>query len=169
MDIGFEGKPWTWINNWNGNGEVKERLDRGLCSIEWSHCYDEAKCIHIESHASDHSMLVLDTQKVRKKWKKRFQFDKRWLQQDGIKEVVKEAWNIPCDGTRWFKVKQKIRNCRVELLKWSSSKKGNSMERIKWCKNQIEDIKASNVENKRQKVQEMKGQLKLAYKDEEAY
>ncbi|XP_027122271.2 uncharacterized protein [Coffea arabica] len=114
-------------------------------------------------------MLVLDTEKERKKWKKRFQFDKRWLQHDGIQEVVKEAWNTPCEGTRWFKVKQKIRNCRVELLKWSSSKKGNSMERIKWCKNQIEDMKESNAENKKQKIQEMKGLLNMAYEDEETY
>ena len=32
MDVGFEGHPWTWRNNWEGDGEIKQRLDRGLCS-----------------------------------------------------------------------------------------------------------------------------------------
>ena len=114
-------------------------------------------------------MLVLDTQKVRKNRKKRFQFDKRWIQQEDVEGVVKKAWSIHCEGTRWFKVKQKIRNCTVELLKWSSSKKGNSLEKIKWCKKQIDDIKTSTTENKKQQVQEMKWQLKKAYEDEEAY
>ncbi|XP_027067676.1 uncharacterized protein [Coffea arabica] len=120
LDIGFEGKPWTWCNNWYGDGEVKERLDRGLCTLEWSQCFSEANCKHIESHASDHR-------------------------------------------TRWYQVSQKIKNCRVELLKWNSSKKGNSLERINACKNKIEDIKASIVGNKSQQIQEAKKQLKAAY------
>ncbi|XP_071923241.1 uncharacterized protein [Coffea arabica] len=169
VDVGYEGKPWTWSNNWYGPGVVKERLDRGLCTLEWSKCYEEANCTHIESQASDHSMLLLETQKDRKQRRKRFQFDKRWLQQSEVDEVVKKAWDIPCTGTRWFKVKEKIKNCRIELLKWSSSKKGNSSEKIKWCKSQIEEIKASNGDNKKQQVQDMKGQLKKAYEEEEAF
>ncbi|XP_071938995.1 uncharacterized protein [Coffea arabica] len=108
-------------------------------------------------------------ERERKKRKKRFQFDKRWLQKEDIEGVIQKAWSIPCNGTRWFKVKEKIKNCRVELLKWSSCKKGNSFEKIKWCKKQIEDIKASTSDDKRQQVQEMKKQLKVAYNEEEAF
>ncbi|XP_071912179.1 uncharacterized protein [Coffea arabica] len=43
LDVGYIGKPWTWSNNWYGNGEIKERLDRGLCSMKWSQCYEDAK------------------------------------------------------------------------------------------------------------------------------
>ena len=25
VDIDFEGKPWTWCNQWEGDGEVRER------------------------------------------------------------------------------------------------------------------------------------------------
>ena len=35
IDIGFEGKPWTWCDNQEKNGEVKERLDRFLSSKDW--------------------------------------------------------------------------------------------------------------------------------------
>ena len=70
--------------------------------------------------------------------------------------MVKEAWNIPCEGTRWFKVTQKIKRYKIELLKRSSCKKRNSFERIKWCKNQLEDIKATNADNERQQVQNIK-------------
>ncbi|XP_027158428.1 uncharacterized protein LOC113760053 [Coffea eugenioides] len=152
LDVGYIGKPWTWSNNWYGNGEIKERLDRGLCSMKWSQCYEDARCTHIDSIASDHSMLLLETEKKRKRWKKRFQFDKRWLQHDDIVEVVKKAWDVQCEGTKWFKVKEKIKNCRIELLKWSNKKKGNSLERINWCKDQIEAIKASETENKRPRI-----------------
>ena len=32
IDIEFEGIPWTWCNNWDEEGEVRERFDRILCS-----------------------------------------------------------------------------------------------------------------------------------------
>ena len=32
VNIGFEGIPWTWCNNWGNEGEVKKRLDRILGS-----------------------------------------------------------------------------------------------------------------------------------------
>ena len=146
---------------------MKERIDRGLCTLEWSQCYNKASCKHIESIASYHSMLILETQKEKRKRKKRFQFDKRWHKE--VENVVKDAWNIPSEGTRWYQVTQKIKNCRIELLKWNSSKKGNSLEKINGCKKKIEDIKALNVDNKKQQMQEAKKQLKAAYDEEEAY
>ena len=86
-----------------------------------------------------------------------------------MENVIRDAWNIPSEGTRWYQVTQKIKNCRIELLKWNSSKKGNSLERINGCKKKIEDIKALNVDNKKQQMPEAKKQLKAAYDEEEAY
>ena len=34
VDTGYEGQPWTWSNNWEGNGEIKQRLDRTLSSAQ---------------------------------------------------------------------------------------------------------------------------------------
>ncbi|XP_071902937.1 uncharacterized protein [Coffea arabica] len=73
VDIGFEGNPWTWSNNWEDVGEVRERLDRDLCCIDWSLVFDKANCKHIDTFASDHSILMIDTnpetRKRKKKWK----------------------------------------------------------------------------------------------------
>ena len=35
VDLGFTGNPWTWSNNWEGEGEVRQRLDRSLNTISW--------------------------------------------------------------------------------------------------------------------------------------
>ncbi|XP_071902764.1 uncharacterized protein [Coffea arabica] len=56
VDLGFEGKPWTWCNQWEGEGKVKERLDRFLASVKWYQRFDRARCSHIENEASDHSI-----------------------------------------------------------------------------------------------------------------
>ncbi|XP_071932934.1 uncharacterized protein [Coffea arabica] len=63
----FEGKPWTWCNQWEGEGEVKERLDRCLASVKWYQTFDRACCNHIENEASDHSMLIMDLNPNQKK------------------------------------------------------------------------------------------------------
>ena len=56
---------------------MKERLDRILGTKGWIEKIENAKCIHVETEALDHCILVLDTKPVEKRWKKRFIFDKR--------------------------------------------------------------------------------------------
>ena len=70
VDIGFEGEPWTWRNSWDEKVEIKERLDRGLCSPEWLEVFNNAKCTHVENWASDHSILLLDTCPANRRRKK---------------------------------------------------------------------------------------------------
>lgn len=88
QDIGFRGDPWTWTNKWFGIGEIKQRLDRGLGTVEWTRQFESAICHHIHKEASDHSMLVVDLNPAERNHKKRFIFDKRWLAQTGINEVI---------------------------------------------------------------------------------
>ena len=35
VDIGCKGVPWTWSNIWEGEGEIRERLDRCLGTVGW--------------------------------------------------------------------------------------------------------------------------------------
>ncbi|XP_071933546.1 uncharacterized protein [Coffea arabica] len=92
IDIDFEGIPWTWCNNWDEDGEVKERLDRVLCSWGWRREHGKAKCVHLHNEASDHCMLLLDTEPKYRKWKKRFYFDKNWVQNKEVKGIITTAW-----------------------------------------------------------------------------
>ncbi|XP_071920734.1 uncharacterized protein [Coffea arabica] len=92
IDIGFEKVPWTYSNPRDKEGEVKERLNRVLCSTEWRSEDDKAKCIHIQNEASDHCMLWLDTEPRGKGWKKRFYFDKNWLNFGEVGDIVANAW-----------------------------------------------------------------------------
>ena len=71
VDIGFEGHPWTWSNHWDNEGEIRQRLDRVLGSMDWFQDFESAKCHHIETLASDHSMLLLDTNPGIERKKKR--------------------------------------------------------------------------------------------------
>ncbi|XP_071928065.1 uncharacterized protein [Coffea arabica] len=71
VDIGFKGNPWTWSNNWKEEGEVRQRLDRGLSSPAWYQTFEGASCDHLETYGSDHSMLLFNTNPLAKRRKKR--------------------------------------------------------------------------------------------------
>lgn len=109
MDVGFEGHLWTWCNNWKGVGEIKQRLDRGLCSYPWLQTFEKVTCKHQDSFASDHSMLIFYTKPGQIRRKKMFYFDKRCLQREEINDIFKQAWKQRDEGTRMFKVIKKVK------------------------------------------------------------
>ncbi|XP_027086667.1 uncharacterized protein [Coffea arabica] len=132
MDVGFQGHPWTWCNNWEGPGEVKQRLDRGLCSYPWLQAFEQVTCKHQDTIASDHSMLIFDTKPCPTRKKKRFYFDKSWLQREEINDIIKQELK-----TRNFEGKRDVRNglkkslkeaYRNEEMYWSQK------ARVQWLK-----------------------------------
>ncbi|XP_071940395.1 uncharacterized protein [Coffea arabica] len=169
MDIGFVGHPWTWCINWEEAGEVKQRLDRDLCSYSWSQVYEKVNCRHIDSYASDHSILLFDTTMNSSRRNKRFYFDKRWLKREDIGEVVRTAWEKETKGSRMFQVTRKIKNYRVALLQWRNTFQANSREKIEQIKNQLSELKQSSGNTSKGSVDSLKKQLKEAYKEEELH
>ncbi|XP_071926048.1 uncharacterized protein [Coffea arabica] len=139
IDLGFEGQPWTWSNHWEDEGEIRQ------------------------------SILCLDTEPDKEKRKKKFYFDKKWLQKKGVQQVVEQAWQIDKPGSRMFKVTKKIRNCRIELLKWRNTFQANSKTKIVEIGKALEEVRVSDSNNKKEQTAELKNQLKEAYKEEEKF
>ncbi|XP_027076951.1 uncharacterized protein [Coffea arabica] len=167
MEVGFEGHPWTWCNNWEGEGEIKQRLDRGLCSFPWYQTFDKVSCKHLNSFASDHSMLMFDTKPGQDRRKKRFYFDKRWLQNGEINEIVEQAWKQGDEGTKMYRVTQQIKRCRTALLKWKNKLQSNSKINIERIKRQLHALKESDIGDKKSKGKLLKSRLREAYREEE--
>ena len=55
-DMGYIGDLFTWRR-----GEVRERLDRAVCNVEWANKFPRAAVINEEHVHSDHRPLVFDT------------------------------------------------------------------------------------------------------------
>ena len=93
-------------------------------------------------------MLIIETNPTQIKRKKRFYFDKRWLHRDEVLDIVKLAWDQRDDGSRMFKVVQKVKRCRVNLLKWNSKIQGNSKQKIEQIKGQLQQLNLCDTEAK---------------------
>ena len=117
---------------------MEERLDRFFSSPEWAANFPNAVALHAQKQSSDHSIIILETSPAGKKIPKRFYFDKRWVDNQEAEEVVRKAWNNRMEGTPMFQVSERIKCCRVALLKWNGKQKSNSSLRIKELKKEME-------------------------------
>ncbi|XP_027182377.1 uncharacterized protein LOC113780798 [Coffea eugenioides] len=167
IDIGFEGIPWTWSNNWEEGKEIKERLDRVLCSRQWRKEFEKAKCLHIQNEASDHAMMLLDTDSCGRKWKRRFFFDRNWLKHKEVGELISREWGRQQDGSRCFKLHQKIKSCRFALLNWNRQRNNNAKNEIRELRQKLAEVQSEGHANRIGKVRELKKRLEEAYKREE--
>ncbi|CAN1167929.1 hypothetical protein LINPERHAP2_LOCUS27534 [Linum perenne] len=46
MDVGYSGQRSTWTNFHVGRGQIKERLDRALCTESWRRKFYTARLYH---------------------------------------------------------------------------------------------------------------------------
>lgn len=124
-ELEFKGRQWTWANNWQNEGYIEARLDRFFGASLWLRENAYAIVHHVDKHSSDHSMLVVDTNPTQERKKRRFYFDKRWLNKPGIEEVIQKSGEIECVGSSMFKVAQKIKRCRMDLVQWNKTLASN--------------------------------------------
>lgn len=68
-DIKFKRDAFTWANNREGKGYTHERLDGFFGLAGWIMHFDKTKVKHIFKHASDHYLLLLVSNPLRKKQK----------------------------------------------------------------------------------------------------
>lgn len=137
--------------------------------MPWMQSFPTAKVTHMETVASDHSILMLDTRPVVKKAKKRFAFDRKWLQYEEVNQVVNQAWNTRQQGSKSFKVTKKIKECRMALLTWNKLLNGNAKEDINRIKGEIECAKQSPNGSRGQDIAIKLKKLEAIYKKEEIF
>lgn len=167
LDLGYIGYPFTWRNRREG-GFIQERLDRGLATESWINLYPNAQVLHQLLPGSDHSMLLLDTTPMVRKWRKRFIFDPRWGKEERCKEVVHGCWQKHFRGSKGCQVFEKLKHVRMGILRWRKREGCNNMQRVQLLKQELsQDYQANhfNGEQVRWKEQE----LKKALREEEGY
>lgn len=96
---------------------------------------------HIDKPTLDHCMLVLESKPEETRKRKRFYFDKHWLGQKGVEEVIKSAWEPVCIGSSMFQVAYKIKRCRMALIQWGKQVGNNSAAKIQKLKEEMDMLR----------------------------
>ncbi|XP_072076574.1 uncharacterized protein [Arachis hypogaea] len=72
VDMGFEGKKFTWNNRQFGGNFIQKKLDRALVSVAWRSEFSDAFVKHLDDLGSDHKALLLCSHKEERRSKRRF-------------------------------------------------------------------------------------------------
>ncbi|CAM8934187.1 unnamed protein product [Rhodiola kirilowii] len=92
-DLGFRGFPFTFSNRRVGEKEFRARLDRVTADVDWRRIFYRAVVSHVHLHASDHQLLVLDTQGwLFKKKGTLFRFEAMWLDHSDMEGLMNDFW-----------------------------------------------------------------------------
>ena len=131
LDLGFSGPKFTWSNRRVGWANVRERLDRSLCNIDWQSLFPNARIQHLTTHNSDHNPIVLDTHLDLSKGSKPFRFEAMWVRDESNKEVVRHAWDFQVDGSHHYRLTKKFHQVQKDLIVWNKYSFGLTRSKIR--------------------------------------
>ncbi|XVF50977.1 hypothetical protein PTKIN_Ptkin04bG0146800 [Pterospermum kingtungense] len=60
-DLGYKGKWYTWQHGMTMNTLIRERLNRGVATYEWTNLFPDYAIFHLTSPRSDHCPILLHT------------------------------------------------------------------------------------------------------------
>ena len=112
IDLGFSGPRFTWTNRRVGRANIRERLDRGICNVDWQSLFPCVGVKHLTTPNSDHNAILLDTHMEFEKGVRPFRFEAMWTKEDSSEEVVALAWNFPIEGSQNYKLSEKCQRVR---------------------------------------------------------
>ncbi|GER51140.1 reverse transcriptase [Striga asiatica] len=120
-------------------------------------------------NASDHNVMVFDTQEEVRNRQKRFLFDRGWVKLDGITEAVEQGWHEEVNGTEMFKVHQRVKNTRMALLAWHKPLNRNNENIIQVLTVKMEVMRAEMRDRDWTEWGAVKHELDCAHREEELF
>ncbi|XP_073359857.1 uncharacterized protein [Aegilops tauschii subsp. strangulata] len=95
MDLGYQGRPWTFEKRVTGGSFCRVRLDRALASASWTARYPLATLYHLDGATSDHGPILLrfdGTYQYAMK-EKMFRYETMWQSHEAWRGKITDSWS----------------------------------------------------------------------------
>ena len=112
-------------------------------------------------------MIAFLEDKLSRKKRGQFRFDKRWIGQARLMESIVSGWTENQEGQPGDFI-TKINNCRHEISSWRKDNQPYGKEKIQNLQQALEDVQTDNNRSQ-EDIIEISRKLQEAYKDEEEY
>jgi len=120
IELDLRNRKFTWTNN--QDNLVMARIDRVFISTDLEAAFPLARVKALDRIPSDHNPLLVDLGDNAFYGKKRFRFEKWWLQEENFRQVVDKAWSIPCHESSAIDVWQfRVRTFRRLVRGWAAN------------------------------------------------
>jgi hypothetical protein len=120
IEFNLANRKFTWSNN--QAIPILTKLDRIFASPNWERAYPLVRVTALHREISDHTPLLVDTGGNQRFGKKKFKFQKLWLERVDFKEVVVKAWSTAYASNDPMEVWQsKIRALREQVRGWANN------------------------------------------------
>ncbi|XP_026459493.1 uncharacterized protein LOC113360170 [Papaver somniferum] len=164
MDVGFEGKNYTWTNNSFGTGSKRARIDLALGNNDWFINFSQAKLLHLNFIGSDHCPIPLITDPIPRNLWRPFKVFSTWINHDSFRATMDSAWNLNVHGSPAFQLKLKQQSARLTLSQWNKMEFGDIHQNIKSIQIQLENTQSdSSSSEKISRVKALTNDLKNWY------
>jgi hypothetical protein len=122
IEISPLNRKFTWANN--QKNLMMAKLDRIFISTEWEKSFPLVRVLCLPKSISDHTPLLVDSGENCTFGKKRFRFEKWWLERSDFRSMVERAWSLDCSGLtsmdRWQNkiryFRRLIRGCAANVI-----------------------------------------------------
>lgn len=120
IELNASNKKFTWTNN--QEVPVLTKIDRVFVNTAWEANFPLVTVKALERPPNDHNPLLIDTGTNMCFGKKRFRFEKWWLEKTSFRNMVVKAWNSMCSFINSMDVWQfKVRTLRRMVRGWAAN------------------------------------------------
>ena len=157
----------SWVGKRAGRTTVQCRLDKAVGNADWHEKFLHSTVKYMRLWGSDHRPILADILVKPMRRSKNFKFDKRWLDNEELRQVILEGWkspDLPLNATSM----EHISSCRKALSEWRKQHNVNSAKLVEELKEKVEGLYA----NDNATTEEIAGALKElsdAHKAEELF
>jgi hypothetical protein len=120
IEVNPSNRKFTWGNN--QKILVLDKLDRVFMSTNWEAAFPLVRVTGLTKNISDHVSLLIDYGGEFLKGKKKFRFEKWWLEREDFREAVTKAWVVSCLVASVRDVWQfRIRTFKIMVRGWATN------------------------------------------------
>ena len=146
VDLGFEGRRWTYEKKVAGGSYCRVRLDRALACAEWSARFPLAYVQHLTSAASDHGPIELRWEarpqnSSCRQGKRPFRYELMWERHsDDFRNVLAQSWTDQPRASNLEELNRKLGAVSRCLRGWNNQEFGNVKRELKELNARLEQL-----------------------------
>ena len=143
LEFPFSWNMLLWVEKRAGRIIVRCCLDRAVGNADWHEKFSHSTVKYMRLWGSDHRLILADilTKLIRRS--KTFKFDKRWLDNEELRQVILEGWNSS-DLPPGANIMEHIFSSRKALSEWRRQHNVNSTRLLEELKEKVEGLYAND-------------------------